>query len=98
MNMKLNKVLSLVLIVGLAAPAFAGPVGVSRTPVTTQNTQVIADLASAKGEAEHLARVAFKGDAAARYRMKAVEIDNLIERLNSGEQVSPDEIDHAMQR
>jgi len=94
--MKPNRILSLALAIGLTAPAFAGPVGVSRAPVSTQKTEVIAELASAKGEVEHHARLATKGSAATLYRMKAVEIDNLIKRLNGGDQVWQYEIDHAL--
>lgn len=96
--MKLNRILSLALAVGLTAPAFAGPVGVSRAPVSAEKTEVTAELTSAKGEVEHRARLATKGSAAALYRMKAVEIDDLIKRLESGEQVSRSEIDHALKR
>jgi hypothetical protein len=99
--MKLNRTLtaSVALVVGLSAPAFAGPVGVSRAPVSNaQPAEMTAQLTTARQEAEHNARLLTKGSGAMLDRMKIVEIDNLINRLERGELVSQEEIGRALKR
>ncbi len=99
--MKLNKTLtaSVALVVGLAAPAFAGPVGVSRAPVAgAQRSEATAQLKTAQEEHAYQARLATKGPGAMLHRMKVVELDNLIDRLERGEPVSQEDIDRALKR
>lgn len=78
-----------------ALPAFAASPGVSRTYATTQpDAETIAELQDASLAAH---RDALKGNKNnLEFRRKGYEIDQLIERLKSGQQVDPVEIDQAL--
>lgn len=79
----------------LSAPAFAGPVGVSRSYTTEPNPQTIADLQQASEAAQREARTGNKGNLA--FGQKSYQIDQLIGRLQAGQRVDQAQIDNALQ-
>jgi hypothetical protein len=79
-----------------AIPAWAGPVGVSRTPNSTpQDATTIAELQDAAQRATREARNGNKNNI--EFGRKNYEINQLVERLKSGQQVDPAEIDEALE-
>jgi hypothetical protein len=79
-----------------ALPAFAGAVGVSRSySPTPSDAETIAQLQDASQAAERDARKGNKNNL--EFRRKSYEIDQLIERMKSGQQVDPAELDQAME-
>ena len=79
-----------------AVPAFAGPVGVSREYTTAQPDQTtIAQLQDASQAAKRDALVGNKNNL--EFRRKSYEIDQLIERMKSGQRVDPADLDKAME-
>jgi len=79
-----------------AFPAFAGSVGVSRSYSAPQSdAETIAQLQDASEAAQRDARVGNKNNL--EFRRKSYEIDQLIERMKSGQQVDPAELDKAME-
>ena len=79
-----------------AVPAFAGSVGVSRNYVAPQSdAQTIAQLQDASQAAQRDALNGNKNNL--EFRRKSYEIDQLIERMKSGQQVDPAELDKAME-
>jgi hypothetical protein len=80
----------------LATPVLAGSVGVSRSYTTAQpDPQTIADLENASEAAQRQARTGNKNNLA--FGQKSYQIDQLVERLKDGEQVSSDQVDQALQ-
>jgi hypothetical protein len=80
----------------LAIPALAGPVGVSRTPTSAPpDTTTIAELQVAAQQATRDGRTGNKNKI--EFARKNYEINQLIERLNSGQRVDPGEIDKALE-
>jgi hypothetical protein len=80
----------------LAASAFAGPVGVAKRYTTAQPDQnTIAQLEDASQAAQREGRDGNKNNV--EFRRKSYEIDQLIERMKSGQQVDPAELDKAME-
>jgi hypothetical protein len=87
----------------LAIPAWAGPVGMGRTApeaqATTAQTQVSPELISQLEEASDAAvregRTGNKNNPA--FGRKSAQINDLIERLKSGQKVDPAEIDQAFE-
>jgi len=79
----------------LSAPAFAGSVGISRTYATQPNTQTIAELQQASEAAQREARTGNKDNLA--FEQKSYQIDSLIGRMQSGQQVDQAQIDEALQ-
>jgi|HubBroStandDraft_4_1064222.scaffolds.fasta_scaffold328461_1 hypothetical protein len=79
-----------------AVPAFAGSVGVSRSYSTSQPDQTtIAELQDASQTAKRDALDGNKNNL--EFRKKSYEIDQLIERMKSGQNVDPAELDKAME-
>jgi len=85
-----------------AIPAWAGPVGIGRTreaQASVSYTQVSPDLIMKLQEASEQdlrdGRNGNKNNPA--YGQKAAQIDNLIARLESGQQVDPSEIHEALE-
>ena len=79
-----------------ATPALAAPVGVSRSyapPQPDQNT--IAELQEASQTAKRDALTGNKNNL--EFHRKSYEIDQLIERIQSGQRVDPAELDKAME-
>jgi hypothetical protein len=80
----------------LATPVLAGSVGVSRSYATAQpNTQTIADLEQASEAAQREARTGNKNNVA--FGQKSYQIDELVQRMKDGEQVSQNQVDQALQ-
>ena len=78
-----------------AVPAFAGPAGVSRSyPATRSDQTTIAELENASQEALREGR---QNKNNLEFRRKSYEIDQLIERIKSGQVVEPAELDKAME-
>jgi hypothetical protein len=79
-----------------AVPAFAGSVGVSRSYAPTQpDAQTIAELQDASQAAQRDALNGNKNNL--EFRRKSYEIDQLIERMKSGQTVDPAELDKALE-
>ncbi len=80
----------------LATPVLAASVGVSRSYATAQpNPQTIADLEQASEAAQREARTGNKNNLA--FGQKSYQIDQLVERMKDGEQVSQNQVDQALQ-
>jgi hypothetical protein len=80
----------------LAIPALAGPVGVSKAPASAPpDAATIAELQVAAQQATREGRTGNKNNIG--FARKNYEINQLIERLKSGEQVDPTEIDKALE-
>ena len=94
---KTSSILSVAAIaITLATPAFAAPVGVSRSYAPAQPDQnTIADLQDASDAAKRDALVGNKNNL--EFRRKGYEIDQLIERVKSGQKVEPAELDKALE-
>ena len=79
-----------------ATSAFAAPVGVSRNYGAVQPDQTtIAELQDASQAARRDALDGNKNNL--EFRRKSYEIDQLIERIKSGQQVAPSELDNALE-
>ena len=94
---KTSSILSVATIaITLATPALAAPVGVSRNYAPPQPDQsTIADLQDASQAAQRQATAGNKNNL--EFRRKSYEIDQLIERVKSGQKVDPAELDKAME-
>ena len=80
----------------LSTPVLAGSAGISRSYATDQpDAQTIADLEQASEAAQREAREGNKDNPA--FAQKSYQIDQLVERMKAGEQVSPNQLDEAMQ-
>jgi hypothetical protein len=79
-----------------ALPAFAGSAGVSRSNAATQpEAETIAELQDASQAAQREALDGNKNNL--EFRRKSYEIDQLIERMKSGQTVDPAELDKALE-
>jgi len=86
-----------------AIPAWAGPVGMGRTSPEVQantaqtqvNPELIAQLQEAADQALREGRNGNKNNPI--FGRKSAQIDDLIERLKSGQKVDPAEIDQAFE-
>lgn len=79
-----------------AIPAFAGPEAVSRSPRVVQpDESMIAELQQASQEALREGRTGNKNNP--EFTRKNHEINQLIQRLKSGQKVDPAEIDNALE-
>ncbi len=80
----------------LSASAMAGSVGVSRSDaVTHPDPETIAELQRASQAAQREAYEGNKDNLA--FRQKSYEIDQLIARVKSGQQVDQNQVDEALQ-
>jgi hypothetical protein len=80
----------------LATPAFAGSAGIARSyPITQPDAQTIADLQQASEAAQREAREGNKDNPA--FAQKTVEIAQVEQRLESGQQVPQNEVNEALQ-
>ena len=92
-----------VLATTFAIPAWAGPVGMGRTPQEAQantaqtqaNPELIAQLQEASDSAVREGRNGNKNNPV--FGQKSAQINDLIERLKSGQKVDPSEIDQAFE-
>ena len=94
---KTSTILSVATIaITLATPAIAGPVGVSRSYAPQQPDQnTIAELQDASRMSKRNALIGNKNNL--EFHRKGYEIDQLIERIKSGQRVDPAELDKAME-
>ena len=80
----------------LATPALAASVGISRSYAQPQpNETTIAELQGASDAAKRDALEGNKDNL--EFRRKSYQIDQLIERMKSGQHVDPAELDKAME-
>ncbi len=80
----------------MSTPVLAGSVGIPRSYATTQpDTRTIAELQQASGAAQREAREGNKDNPA--FAQKSYEIDQLVQRMKSGQQVSQNQLDEALQ-
>lgn len=93
---KTSSILSVATIaITLATPALAAPVGVSRSYAPPQpDHSTIAELQDASRSAKRNALMGNKNNL--EFHRKGYEIDQLIERMKSGQRVDPAELDKAM--
>jgi hypothetical protein len=94
---KTSSILSVATIaITLATPALAASVGVSRSYAQPQADQTtIAELQDASQAAKRDALDGNKNNL--EFRRKSYEIDQLIERMKSGQRVDPSELDKALE-
>jgi hypothetical protein len=94
---KTSSILSATVIaVTLATPALAASPGVSRSYTQPQPDQTtIAELQDASDAAKRDALVGNKNNL--EFRRKSYEVDQLIERVKSGQHVDPAELDKALE-
>jgi hypothetical protein len=80
----------------LSTPVLAGSVGIPRNSATVEpNAQTIAELQQASDAAQREAREGNKDNPA--FAQKSYEIDSLVQRMESGQQVSQSQVDEALQ-
>jgi len=80
----------------LSTPVLAGSVGIARSYATAQlDAQTIASLEQASDAAQREARAGNKDNPA--FARKSYEIDQLVHRMKSGQQVSQNQVDEALQ-
>jgi hypothetical protein len=80
----------------LSTPVLAGSVGIPRDSATVQpDVQTIAELQQASEAAQREAREGNKDNPT--FAQKSYEIDQLVQRIKSGEQVSQNQVDEALQ-
>ena len=94
---KTSSILSVAAIaITLATPALAASVGISRSYVQPQADQTtIAELQDASDAAKRDALEGNKNNL--EFRRKSYEVDQLIERVKSGQHVDPAELDKALE-
>ena len=80
----------------LSSPVLAGSVGISRSYAVVQpNAQTFAQLEQASEAARREAREGNKNNPA--FAQKSYEIDQLVQRMQSGQQVAQEQVDQALQ-
>src|SRR6266851_3810650 len=84
----------------IKAPAAQRPRATSRelpgAEITDERAYAIEFLRAYAEDSRNEARAFIKGPATTEYRMKVVELDELIDRLKGGDTVSYEEVDQAM--
>lgn len=80
----------------ISTPVLAGPVGMQASYATTQpDAETISELQQASKATEREGREGNKNHAP--FTLKSYEIDQLVERMKSGQQVSQNRVDKALQ-
>lgn len=80
----------------ISTPVLAGPVGMQAGYATAQpDAETIAELQQASKAAQREAREGNKENAA--FTLKSYRIDQLVERMQSGQQVPQNRVDKALQ-
>lgn len=94
---KLSTILTTAMLtLALSTPVLAGSVGIARSYAVAQpDAQTISDLEQASIAAQREAREGNKSNPA--FAQKSYQIDQLVMRLKSGEQVSQNQVDEALQ-
>jgi len=81
-----------------AAGAWAGPVGIQKAPSAAQQQATLAQLDAQKDQiSREMLKPGVKGPLWASYSDRYTQLDKLMGRIQSGQSVSPDEIDAALQ-
>jgi hypothetical protein len=89
--------LSLAGLTSLAAPIFAGPVGIQRNTNVQQQSAALEQLQAMRQDLPRReASKNAKGPLMVRYMDKRAQLDDVINRLQSGQQVAPEDIDQAL--
>ena len=98
MRIVISSATSLVGLASLTAVVLAGPVGIQRSFNSEEQSGSINDLQAMR---EDLSRQAAmenaKGPLLIRYMEKRAKLDDLIDRLKSGKEMAPEEIDQALE-
>ena len=89
--------LSFICVAMSITPTWAGPVGVQRNLSPDQQAYEIEQLEAKKEQVGWQMPVPPKGPALVRYVAKREQLQDLINRIQSGQSVSPDELDQALQ-
>jgi hypothetical protein len=97
MKVRTIGVLSLVGVAMFITPIWAGPVGVQTSMSPDQQTTALTLLEAKKRQVGQQMPIPPKGPALMRYMDKHAQLQDLINRIQSGQPVSPDEIDQALQ-
>lgn len=96
MKSYLRAAIAVMFVVVTCAAAFAGPVGVARPAPAGQTLE---RLEQARAQViRDRSRPNVKGPLLVRYMTKKGQLDDLIERIRSGQPVSPEEVDQALAR
>jgi len=82
------------LALAISTPVLAGPVGM-RASYAQPDAETSAELQQASNAAQREARDGTKHNAA--FMLKSYQIDRLVERMQSGQQVSQNRVDKALQ-
>ena len=99
MKSKIICVLSLIGFSGLAAPVFAGPVGMPRPQINQQAVAIVNNLEARTDELnEEAALQIARGPLRIAYMNKQSQLDDAIARLQSGQPVALSEINKALGR
>ena len=95
--MKLSTILATgALALTLSTPVLAGSVGIARNYLTIQpDAEKIAELQQASEAAQREAREGNKDNSA--FAQKSYQIDSLVQRMESGQQVSQNQVNEALQ-
>ena len=97
MKIRTFTILSLLWLGASTNPLWAGPVGVQRSLSPDQTTIAVRQLEIKQDQFARQLPEPPKGPALVRYKAKRWQLQDLINRLQSGQSVSPDEIDQALQ-
>jgi hypothetical protein len=83
------------IVLALSTPVLAGTVGIQRSFAVVQpDAETISQLQQASEAAQREAREGNKDNPA--FAQKSYQIDALVQRMKAGEQVSQNEVDHAL--
>jgi hypothetical protein len=97
MKIKTLTILPAVWVAMSLTPAWAGPVGVQRSLSPDQTQVALSQLQAKQLQVGRQMPEPPKGPAMIRYMSKRSQLQGLINRIQSGQPVSPDEIDQALQ-
>jgi hypothetical protein len=97
MKIRALAVLSIISVAMSFTPVWAGPVGVQRNLSRDERAIVLGQLQLKELQVGRQLPEPPKGPALARYMDKRSHLQDLINRIQSGQPVSPDEIDQALQ-
>jgi len=97
MKIRILSLLSVVFVATFLAPVWAGPVGVQRNLSPDERAIALDRLQVKQEQVGRQLPEPPKGPALARYMDKRSQLQDLINRIQSGQPVSPEEIDQALQ-
>ena len=97
MKIRILSLLSVVFVATFFAPVWAGPVGVQRNLSPDERAIALDRLQVKQEQVGRQLPKPPKGPALARYMDKRSQLQDLINRIQSGQPVSPEEIDQPLQ-